>query len=115
PHESQGQLDFLPSAPAKPRELGTTVEAMVVCELPVASPVHRSVAAVVDWLFVSMGYGLFLGLFHLAGGELTWNKSALGMFGAMFLLIGFAYGACFALAGTETAGMRVAHLRLTTF
>src|SRR5882757_9720213 len=54
-HEDQGQLDFLPPAPAKPRQLGTTVEAVIFCEFPVATPVHRAVAAVVDWLMVSMG------------------------------------------------------------
>ena len=113
--EGQGQLDFLPPALAKPRQLGTTVEAVIFCEFPVATPLHRAVAAVVDWVMVLMGYGLFLGLFRAAGGQFVWNKTDLGVFGAMFLLLGFAYGMCFAMAGTETTGMRFAHLRLTTF
>jgi uncharacterized RDD family membrane protein YckC len=113
--EGQGQLDFLPPAPAKPRQLGTTVDAVIFCEFPVATPLHRGVAAAVDWALVTLGYGLFLGVFALAGGSFVWNKTDLGVFGAMFLLIGFAYGLCYALAGTETPGMRFAHLRLTTF
>ncbi len=113
--EGQGQLDFLPSAPAKPRQLGTTVDAVIFCEFPVATPVHRAMAAVADWALVMIGYGLFLGLFHLSGGQFAFDKTTLGVFGAMFGLIGFAYGLCFALAGTETPGMRFAHLRLTTF
>jgi uncharacterized RDD family membrane protein YckC len=113
--EGQGQLDFLPPAPAKPRQLGTTVDAVIFCELPVAAPLHRAVALAVDWAMVSIGYGLFLALFYVVGGQLPWNKTGLSMFGAMFLLIGFAYGLCFAYAGTETPGMRFAHLRLTTF
>lgn len=113
--EGQGQLDFLPSAPAKPRQLGTTVDAVIFCEFPVAAPVHRAVAALVDWAMVILGYGLFLGLFHVLGGEFSFSKTTLGVFGAMFGVIGFAYGLCYAWAGTETLGMRFARLRLTTF
>src|SRR5215831_4758588 len=113
--EGQGQLDFLPPAPAKPRQLGTTVDAVIFCECPVATPLHRGVAAAVDWALVTLGYGLFLGIYYVAGGSFAWNKTAMGVFGAMFLLLGFAYGLCYALAGTETPGMRFAHLRLTTF
>src|ERR1035441_7544312 len=47
--EGQGRLDFLPSAPPKPRTLSTTVEAVIYCEAPVASTVHRAVAAAIDW------------------------------------------------------------------
>jgi uncharacterized RDD family membrane protein YckC len=115
PVEGQGQLDFLPPAPAKPRQLGTTVDAVVMCEFPVAAPLHRAMAAMVDWALVAIGYGLFLGVFHFAGGAISLNKTSLGIFAAMFGLIGFAYGVCFAVCGTETAGMRAAHLRLTTF
>jgi len=113
--EGQGQLDFLPSAPAKPRQLGTTVDAVIFCEFPVAAPVHRTIAALVDWAMVILGYGLFVGLFLAAGGHFAFDKTNLGIFGAMFGLIGFAYGMCYAMAGTETLGMRFAHLRLTTF
>src|SRR4051794_38375388 len=35
--EGQGTLDFLPAAPAKPRQLPTTVEAVIYCEAPVAT------------------------------------------------------------------------------
>jgi uncharacterized RDD family membrane protein YckC len=113
--EGQGELDFLPSAPAKPRQLGTTVDAVIFCEYPVAAPVHRTVAALVDWAMVTLGYGLFVGVFLALGGHFTFDKTSLGVFGAMFGLIGFAYGMCYAMAGTETPGMRFAHLRLATF
>lgn len=113
--EGQGQLDFLPAAPAKPRQLGTTVDAVIFCEFPVAAPMHRTVAALVDWAMVTIGYGLFLGVFYLMGGQFAFDKTNLGIFGAMFGLLGFAYGMCYALVGTETLGMRFGHLRLTTF
>ena len=113
--QGQGTLDFLPQAPAKPRQLGTTVEAVIYCEAPVATTLHRAVAAALDWSMVLIGCGLFLTAFHAMGGEFTLNKSNLGMFGAMFLLIGFTYGLLFALAGAETPGMHWTQLRLTTF
>ncbi len=113
--EGQGQLDFLPPAPAKPRQLGTTVDAVIFCEFPVATPMHRAVAALVDWALVTIGYGLFVGVFLLLGGHFLFAKSGIAVFGAMFLLLGFAYGLMFAIAGTETVGMRAVRLRLTTF
>jgi len=113
--EGQGTLDFLPPAPAQPRQLGTTVDAVIHCEFPPAAPVHRTVAALVDWAMVTLGFGLFLGVFWLMGGTFAWNKTTLIVFGGMFGLLGFAYGFFYALAGTETLGMRFAHLRIATF
>ena len=56
PIEEQGTLDFLPQAAAKPRQLGTTVEAVIYCEAPVATTLHRAVAAALDWSMVLIGY-----------------------------------------------------------
>ena len=113
--EGQGTLDFLPQAPPKPRQLGTTVEAVIYCEAPVATTLHRAIASALDWSMVLIGYGLFLTAFHFMGGEFTMTKSNIGVFGAMFLMIAFAYGGLFAFAGTETPGMHWTHLKLTTF
>jgi uncharacterized RDD family membrane protein YckC len=113
--EGQGTLDFLPQAPAKPRQLGTTVEAVIYCEAPVATTLHRAVAAALDWSMVLIAYGIFLTAFHLLGGEFALTKGNVVVFGAMFLLVGFTYGLIFSLAGAETAGMHWTQLRLTTF
>jgi uncharacterized RDD family membrane protein YckC len=113
--ESQGSLDFLPAAPDQPRTLGTTVEAVVICEAPVAAPVHRAIAAAFDWSMVFLGYGLFVLGFQLAGGHFLPGKANLMLYGAALLLIAFTYGLIWTLAGTETAGMRWAGLRLITF
>jgi uncharacterized RDD family membrane protein YckC len=108
-------LEFLPPAAPKPRELGTTVEASIYCEAPVATPLHRALAAAVDWTMVLIAYGLFLGTFLLCGGEFVLNKTNLLVFGAALPLIGCTYGLFWTIAGTETAGMRWTHLRLITF
>jgi uncharacterized RDD family membrane protein YckC len=113
--EAQAQLDFLPPLPAKPRTLTTSVDAVIYCELPVATTLHRAVASALDWSMVLIAYGLFLLVFRLMGGEFLLTKPNLMVFGGMFLLIGFTYGLLFALAGSETAGMHWTQLRLTTF
>jgi uncharacterized RDD family membrane protein YckC len=102
-------------APAKPRTLGTTVDASIYCDMPVANPLHRAMAAAVDWAMVLIAYGVFLAAFRLFGGQFVLNKTNLMVFGAALLLIGFTYGLLAAIAGTETPGMRWTRLRLTTF
>lgn len=113
--EAQGSLDFLPAMPAQSRTLGTTVEAVIFCEAPVATPFHRAVAAALDWAMVLAGYGLFLLAFFLAGGEFVPTRHNVLMFGATLLLMAFTYGLFWTIAGTESAGMRWTRLRLTTF
>lgn len=113
--DEQAQLDFLPPLPAKPRTLSTNVDAVIYCELPVATTLHRAVASALDWSMVMIAYGLFLMMFRLMGGEFLLTKPNLMVFGGMFLLIGFTYGLLFAVAGAETAGMHWSQLRLTTF
>jgi len=114
--ENQEQLDFLPSAHPRRKTLGTTVEAVIFCDAPVATTVHRALAAALDWSMVLLAYGLFLLVFAQWGGEfdLT-NRVSTMMFVAMLPLLGMAYGLIWTIAGTETAGMRWMHLRLVTF
>jgi uncharacterized RDD family membrane protein YckC len=112
--EGQGNLDFLLPAAARPL-LDTTVEARICCEAPVAARLHRALAAGMDWSLVLIGYGLFLMAFRLAGGEFFFSRPNLPVFAGALGLMAFAYGALWAIAGGETAGMRWARLRLLTF
>jgi uncharacterized RDD family membrane protein YckC len=113
--EGQGKLDLLPAIPVKPRTLGTTVEAVICCEASVAIPLHRALAAAIDWILVLIGYGLLLGAFWLGGGAFVLTRPNLLVFGGALLLVGFTYGLWFAIAGTETAGMRSTRLQVMTF
>lgn len=113
--EGQGSLDFLPPAPAKPRTLGTTVDSVIYCEAPVATTLHRAVAAALDWSMVLIAWGLFLATYFLCGGEFVADKLNLMIFGGALPLIALTYGLFWTIANCETAGMRWAHLRLTTF
>ena len=114
-HEAQSSLDFLPPLPPMPRALSTTVDAVIYCESPVATIPHRAVASALDWSMALIGYGLFLMVFRLLGGEFVLTRPNLMFFGGMLLLTGFTYGLFFALAGLETPGMYWTQLRLTTF
>ena len=113
--EGQGSLDFLPSQPAKPRTLGTAVDAVIYCEAPVATPLHRAVAATLDASMVLIAYGMFLLVFGLMGGQFALNKTNLIVFAGALGLVALSYGLVWTIAGTETAGMYWTHLRLTTF
>ncbi|HWB99321.1 MAG TPA: RDD family protein [Bryobacteraceae bacterium] len=113
--EIQSALDFLPAAPPSPRTLKTTVEAVIYCDAPVATPIHRLVASCVDISMVLIGFSLFLGAFYLGGGELELTPVTTGVLGAAFLLVSFFYGLLWMLARSETFGMRVLQLRLTNF
>ncbi|MGA3235445.1 MAG: RDD family protein [Bryobacteraceae bacterium] len=113
--EGQFLLDFMPPQPATPRTLTTTVEAVVSCDSPVATTVHRAVAAALDWTMALIGYTLFLAAFFAIGGEFTWNRINLLVFAGALVLVGFTYGLTWALLGVDSAGMRWTGLRLTTF
>jgi uncharacterized RDD family membrane protein YckC len=113
--EGQGKLNLLPALPVKPRTLPTTVEAVICCEASPPIAQHRALAAAIDWAMVLLGYGLFLAVFWFCGGAFVLTRSNLLIFAGALLLVGFTYGLFFALAGTETAGMRWTCLRVLTF
>jgi uncharacterized RDD family membrane protein YckC len=113
--EGQGEFEFLAPPPNKTKTLGTTVEAMIYCEAPVATPVHRALAGAIDVAMILVAYGLFLLTFVLCGGEIIVNRPNLIIFGCALGLIAATYGLYWAVAGTETVGMRSTHLRLITF
>ena len=113
--ENQTSLDFLPALPAKPRTLGTTVEAVIYCDAAVAMRLHRAVAAAIDWSLALIACGLFFVVFLLCGGEIYLSRATSPVYALAMGLVGFTYGLTFALAGTETPGQRWTRLRLMTF
>jgi len=80
-----------------------------------ASPMHRALAAALDWSMVVIATGVFLLAFHLGGGELVFTKSTIPIFIAIPVLIALFYEALCALGGGITAGMKWTRLRLLNF
>lgn len=113
--DTQGALDFLPPAPQTARQLKTTVEAVISCDAPVAAKMHRTLAAAIDVSMILIGYGLLLGAFHIAGGEVVFDRVTLSVFGATFAATALFYGLLWALANTESPGKRWTRLRLINF
>ncbi len=113
--EKQASLDFVAVPSTAPRTLGTTVEAVISCESPVATTLHRAVAAALDWSMVLIGYGLFLLAFRLAGGTFVFTRTNLLVFAGTLPLVALTYGLLWTVAGIDTPGMRWTQLRLITF
>ncbi len=80
-----------------------------------ASPMHRALAAALDWSMILIATGAFLLAFHLGGGELVFTKSTIPVFIAIPVLIALFYEALCALGGGITAGMKWTRLRLLNF
>jgi uncharacterized RDD family membrane protein YckC len=115
--DTQGSLDleFLAPAPQTPRTLKTTVEASIYCDAPVATPMHRSVAAFLDSAMILIGWGFFLGVFQALGASVRVDKFDILMMTASLILIALFYGFLFALTGRETPGQNWTDLRLINF
>jgi len=115
PNDRQTELDFLVAPPPGPRTLKTTVEALIICDAPVATPQHRAIAASLDAAVVAAGFAIFLLTFQLLGGEVRIDRGTAPWFGAAFLAVIAFYGILWTLAGRDTAGMRWSGLRLIDF
>ncbi|MDQ6708606.1 MAG: RDD family protein, partial [Acidobacteriota bacterium] len=115
PPVSQSTLDFLPPAPAGPRKLKTSVEAVIYCNDPVAAPMHRLIASALDASMILSALGIFSAIFYFLVGTLVWDSLTIVVFGAAFILIALFYGLIWAMSARETAGMSWTHLRLINF
>lgn len=113
--EGQGQFEFFEPVQNKAKTLGTTVDAVIYCEAPVATALHRGVAGAIDLAMILVAYGLFLLTFVLCGGDIIINRGNLVIFGCALGLVATTYGLFWAISGTESVGMRATHLRLITF
>ncbi|MCE5307796.1 MAG: RDD family protein [Acidobacteriales bacterium] len=80
-----------------------------------ASPMHRSLAAVLDASMILIATGLFFLTFYLGGGALAFNKITTPCYVAVPVLIALFYEAVCALGGGITVGMRWTRLRLLNF
>lgn len=113
--DKQGTLDFIPAPLLKSRKLKTEVDAQVFCDQPVATPAHRFVASVIDGVIILFGFVLLLTMFQVLGGSFGSGKTLWIGLASVFALVSMLYGLIWAIAGRETAGMRLTDLQLITF
>ena len=115
PPVEQASLDFIPAAPARARKLKTDVDAQVFCEQPVATPMHRFIASAIDAAIILIAFGLLLTEVDALGGSLGQGRTFWMALAGVLALVSLFYGLIWAIAGRETAGMRVTDLQLITF
>jgi len=108
-HADQQALDF---GSARVR---TALEAVIYCDAPVATPIHRTLALALDASMILMALGLFVITFQLAGGEVVLNAHTIPMFGSIAVVFGFFYHFLFVIANGDTPGMCWTQLRLLNF
>ena len=110
--DSQKTLDF---DAGLPDELDLQVEAVIVCDAPVALPTHRLIAATVDGSVVLIALGAFFGIFYLAGGELAFARENVPFFAGAAAALSLFYRALWVLASGDSPGMKFAGLRVVDF
>ena len=114
----QGVLEFVPANVPVPRTLPTSVEAVIYCDYPVATRMHRALAGLLDLALVVGCMLLFLGVLFFSCEELPWATLDLGSMIAIGVatgLLGFLYEAYWIVAGIPSPGMEWAGLRLVHF
>jgi len=111
----QGQLDLQGGGQNLPKTLRTSADAQIYCNDPVAKPLHRAVAACVDLSLLAVADIVFVSMILLAGvgWQTLWHYRLWVASG--ILLVGVFYRLYWALAMTETPGMRWTGLRLVHF
>jgi uncharacterized RDD family membrane protein YckC len=111
PVGAQQSLEF-----SDPRNVGfAPSNEQIVCDAPVASPVHRLLSAAFDASMIMIAVGLFLAVFVLAGGGLVLNRQTIPLLAGVVVVIALFYRFLWCIAGGDTPGMRFAGLRLVDF
>lgn len=105
--ESQQNLDFLNA-----QDIIATPDSPIQCAAPVAPPLLRFNAALLDGVVIGLGSALFLTIFRLVTGELPLDKHSLIAYAAGLFAIALAYKLVWCFANMDTFGMSVTGIRL---
>jgi hypothetical protein len=90
-------------------------EAIRYCDAPVATPMHRAAAAVLDCSLVLIAVGVVMSLLHAGFGDLILNARTLPYFAVLAGLFGVGYKVLWAMAGMDSPGLRWVQLQLLNF
>lgn len=111
PIPGQQALEFSP--PSAPEQ--TSPEGVIYCDVPVAVPAHRIMAAAVDCTLVLIAFCFFCAIFGFTAGGLAVTKQTIPLFVCVAAAFALVYKVLWCLADGDTPGMRCAHLRLVNF
>jgi uncharacterized RDD family membrane protein YckC len=110
----QGRFEF-DTVISQPVIAASAVEPVIFCDSPVALQVHRLIAAAFDLSMIFIAVGLFLLIFYVAGGQIVLNKQTIPLCVGIASVFYLFYETLWCLADGDTAGMRLARLRLVNF
>jgi uncharacterized RDD family membrane protein YckC len=116
PH--QGVLEFVPSTAPVARTLPTSVEAVIYCDYPVATRMHRFLAGLIDLGIVAACMALFMTVLVMGCEGMPWltlDLTSMAAIGVATGLLGFLYEAYWVISGVPSPGMEWAGLRLVHF
>ena len=112
---SQQQLVFTPSEMEGRHNNSTSIEAVIYCNNPVASIIHRLLATLADLALIALAVALFVTVFYLAGGEILINRQTIMVYVSIPIIIAAFYKYLWAIAGADSPGMVWAGLRTVNF
>jgi uncharacterized RDD family membrane protein YckC len=115
PHHRRSDFQQTLGFQDSPAEVRIQPGETILCDAPVAAPMHRLVATAVDASLILVGLGVFLAIFFLSGGQVSLDRQALSFIVGVTAVITLFYRALWCLANGDSPGMRFAGLRLVDF
>jgi uncharacterized RDD family membrane protein YckC len=115
PHHRRSEFQQTLGFPEAPAEVRIQPGEAIDCDAPVAGPEHRLLSTVVDAGLILAAVVIFLVVFLLSGGQVTFDRQAFSFLLGVTAAIALFYRALWCLANGDSPGMRVAGLRLVDF
>ncbi len=110
---TQESFAFQAAGTARSRQRGP--EAVRYSNAPVATPIHRAIAAAADFSVVAISVAAVAAGLYLMEGAALVNAASLPYFGGLGLFLAFVYKLMWAVAGADSPGLRWAQLQLFNF
>jgi hypothetical protein len=108
--ENQQRLDFLGV-----EEVVSPPQSHIICDAPVAPPMMRAEAALIDGAIMLGPVILGLAIFLYEGGQIVLNKSTTPFLVAVLFTVPILYKLLWSWAGRDSVGLSVKGLRLVDF
>ena len=88
---------------------------LIYCDAPVADPIHRATAGLLDGAMIVASLAVFLITFELMGGHVVLSLATAPLYGGILGVLALFYKLLFCVCGSDTPGMVWMQLRLLNF